>query len=80
MSEQPARPPRRARNSVTITGAWMTAASGIIAAVGPQILQAIGFEPGAAQECTTSIVAALNITAAQMVVIGRARANIQPLG
>lgn len=71
---------QKAMQSKTVWGAWLTAAAGVVIAAGPQILVQIGFEPAAAQEASNAIAQLLNVTAAQLVLIGRANAKIKPLG
>lgn len=66
--------------STTIQGAWIVAASGVVAAVGPLVLEAIGLTPASAIDCTQAIVVALNVLGAHVVSVGRANANIKPLG
>lgn len=70
---------KSALKSTTMWGGYLTAASGVVTAIGPSLLKAAGFDEESAYQCTQAIVVLLNAVAAHMVTTGRAKAGIRPL-
>lgn len=75
----PAVETKSAIQSTTMWGGYLTAASGVVAAIGPQLLKVAGFDQDTALQCTQAIVVLLNAVAGHLVTTGRAKAGIKPL-